>query len=312
MKFFITGGAGFIGSNMTDILLRKNEVTVFDNLTSGNLDFLKQHKENKKFNFIKGDLTDMDKVRKTMKGHDFVFHFASNPDIARGAIDTSLDLKQGVLVTYNILESMRRNDIKKIVFPSGSGVYGDVGELYTKESYGPLLPVSMYGASKLGIEGLISAFSHMFGMRSWIYRFANVVGERQTHGVMLDFIKKLKDNPRELKILGDGRQSKSYIHVTDCIDAMLFTINNSNEVVNIFNVATNDFTDVNRIAQIVAETMKLKNVKFSYTGGRVGWKGDVPIVRLDTEKITKMGWKPKMNSEEAVKKATQEILRRLQ
>jgi len=181
----------------------------------------------------------------------------------------------------------------------------------TPEDFGPLLPISMYGASKLGAEGIISAFCNMFDMQAWIFRFANVVGKKQTHGVGFDFIKKLKKNSNKLEILGDGTQSKSYIHISDVIEVMLFVIKNSKERVNIFNVATDDYTTVNEIARIVIEEMKLKNVEFVYTGGKRGWKGDVPVVRFDITKIHKLGWKAKYNSREAVRLSIQDLLKEL-
>jgi len=212
MKVFVTGGAGFIGSNIVDALMEKGyEVTVYDNLSSGKKDFIRQHFGKDGFKFIEGDLSDIKKLKDVMRGFECVFHFASNPDIARGMVETDLDLKEGTILTYNILEAMRINSVRRILYSSGSGVYGDVGAVATSEDYGPLLPISMYGASKLACEAMISAFSHMFNMQAWIFRFANVVGGRQTHGVCLDFIKKLKKNSKELEILGNGTQSKSYI-----------------------------------------------------------------------------------------------------
>lgn len=310
MKYFVTGGAGFIGSCMVDKLIESGNVTVYDNLTSGRRKFVEHHLSKPNFKLVVGDLLDLQKVKEAMAGHDFVFHFASNPDIAKSMQYTDLDLKQGIIATYNVLEAMRVNDVKKIAFSSGSGIYGDVGEVYTPEDFGPPLPISMYGASKLAAEGLISAFCHMFDMQAWIFRFANVVGGRQTHGVTLDFINKLKRNPKELEILGDGRQSKSYIHVEECIEAMLFAINNSKERVNVFNVAAKDFIDVTRIAEIVIEEMELNNVKFKYTGGTRGWRGDVPVVRLNTKKINALGWEAKLSSEEAVRRSVRELLNR--
>ena len=203
---------------------------------------------------------------------------------------------------------MRLNNVNKIAYSSGSGVYGDVGTTETPENFGPLLPTSMYGASKLGAEGLISAFCHMFDMQSWMYRFANVIGRNQTHGVGYDFIRKLRENPKKLLILGDGTQSKSYIHINDVLDAMLFIIKNTNEKVNIYNVATGDYITVNEIANIVVEKMGLHDVKFEYTGGKKGWKGDVPVVRFNLEKIYKLGWKVKYSSEQAVRKSIDEML----
>ena len=308
MKYFITGGAGFIGSTMIERLIHENEITVFDNFCSGQMSYIEQYMNNPKFKLIKGDLLDLPTLKQAIKGHDFVFHFAANPDIAKAMYETDLDLRLGVIATYNVLESMRLNNVNKIAYSSGSGVYGDVGTTETPENFGPLLPTSMYGASKLGAEGLISAFCHMFDMQSWMYRFANVIGRNQTHGVGYDFIRKLRENPKKLLILGDGTQSKSYIHINDVLDAMLFIIKNTNEKVNIYNIATGDYITVNEIANIVVEKMGLHDVKFEYTGGKKGWKGDVPVVRFNLEKIYKLGWKVKYSSEQAVRKSIDEML----
>jgi UDP-glucose 4-epimerase len=310
MKYFITGGAGFIGSTMVDALSEKNVklITVYDNLTSGKEQFLRKHQGTGYFHFLKADVLDLEELKKSMADQDFVFHFASNPDISKSMLETDLDLKQGIIATYNVLEAMRLHGIKKIVYPSGSGIYGAVGTRETPEDFGPLIPISMYGASKLACEALISAFCHMFSMQAWIFRPANVVGQNQTHGVAYDFIRKLKVNPKELLILGNGKQSKSYIHVEDVIEAMFFCIEKTNNRLNIFNVATNDYIDVNTIAEIVIEEMGLTNVKIKYTGGDRGWIGDVPIVRMQLDKIQNLGWKAKYNSKEAIRKAVKEML----
>ncbi len=307
-KIFITGGAGFIGSNLIDSLIKDNYITVYDNLSSGQKSYLKPYFNKKNFRFIKGNLLDTKKLKKAIKKHDIVWHLAANPDIAKSMKQPRLDFEQGIMAIFNVLEAMRINKVRKIVFASGSGVYGDQGTEYTAEDFGPLLPVSMYGASKLAAEGLISAFCYMFDMQGWIFRPANIVGRRQTHGVGLDFIKKLKKNPKELKILGDGTQSKSYIHVDDFIGAMLLVVRKSNDRVNLLNVALNTFTSVKDIARIVVEEMGLKNVKFKYTGGSKGWKGDVPKVRMDIKKIKKLGWRAKLTSNQAIKRSIKDLL----
>ncbi|MBI3591360.1 MAG: NAD-dependent epimerase/dehydratase family protein [Candidatus Melainabacteria bacterium] len=312
MKAFITGGAGFIGSTIADRLLQltENEVTVLDNFCSGQMSFIEHNLNNKRFKLMKGDLLDLPSLKEAIKGHDFVFHFAANPDISKAMTETDLDLRLGILTTYNLLESMRINGIQKIVYSSGSGVYGDIGLTQAPETFGPTLPTSMYGASKLGSEAIISAFCNMFDMQSWIFRFANVVGARQTHGVGFDFIRKLKGNPKKLDILGDGKQSKSYVHVNDVIDAILFTVKNCNEMLNIFNVATDDSITVKEIADIVVSEMNLKNVKYEFSGGRKGWKGDIPVVRFSLTKIHNLGWRSKLSSKEAVLKSIREMLKK--
>ena len=310
MKYFITGGAGFIGSTMVDRLLQDqdNQITIFDNFCSGQMNYIEHNLNNKRFKLIKGDLLDLAIVKKSVASHDFIFHFAANPDISKAMTETDLDLRLGIIATYNVLEAMRINDIKKIAYSSGSGVYGDVGLTKTPEDFGPLLPSSMYGACKLGAEGIISAFCHMFDMQSWIFRFANIVGKRQTHGVGFDFIRKLKEDPKKLLILGDGTQSKSYIYVPDVIDAILFVIQNTHDVVNIYNVATDDHITVKEIADLVIQEMELKDVQFEYSGGSQGWKGDVPIVRFNLDKIHKLGWKARLNSVQAIHKSIKEML----
>ena len=307
-KYFVTGGAGFIGSHMIDELMKDGEVTVFDNMSSGKMDFISHHTSNPKFKFIKGELGDLEFLKKAINGHDIVFHFAANPDIARSMQETDLDIREGTMLTYNVLEAMRLSGIRNILYTSGSGVYGDVGETHTTEDFGPLLPISMYGASKLGCEGLITAFCYMFDLKAYIFRFANVVGRRQTHGVGYDFINKLKENPQKLTILGDGTQSKSYIHISDVINAIQFVFNNSTEVINLFNVATNEYVDVSTIAKIVVEEMELVDIEFGYTGGDRGWKGDVPKVRFNLDKIHRLGWRANYDSSEAVRKSIREML----
>ena len=313
MKYFITGGAGFIGSNITDRLFQTEscQVIIFDDFSGGRSAFLKSHFGNPEFKLIEGDVLDSTSLEKAMKGCNFVIHLSANPDIARGSIETDLDIRQSVLGSYNVLEAMRNQGIKQLAFTSGSGVYGDVGSVETAENYGPLFPVSMYGASKLGAEAIISAFCHMFGMTSWFFRFANVVGGRQTHGVGYDFLRKLRKDPGKLVILGNGLQSKSYIHVSDAISAMLIAIRNTDDPVNVFNVATGDYISVNEIAQIVCDEMGLREVEFSYTGGERGWTGDVPVVRLNSERIRKLGWRPKYSSAEAVRHSMRELLQDL-
>jgi UDP-glucose 4-epimerase len=310
VKYFITGGAGFVGSHMVDRLLtnKNNEVVVFDNFCSGQRSYLSHHVNDLRLQIIAADMLDLDAVKEAVRGCDFVFHFAANPDIAKSMIQTDLDLQQTVISTYNLVEAMRLNGVPKIAYSSGSGIYGDVGLTETAENFGPLLPVSMYGASKLGAEGIISAFCHMFDMQAWIYRFANVVGGRQTHGVGFDFIRKLREDNIRLEILGDGNQSKSYIHVSDVVDAMLYVIEKVDDPVNVFNVATGDYITVNDIARFVVEEMGISNIRFEYTGGSRGWKGDVPVVRFDLRKIHTLGWQAQHNSEQAFRRSIREML----
>jgi len=309
LRIFITGGAGFIGSNLTNELIKRgNKITIYDNLSSGRLEFLEPYLKTKKVKLIKGDILDFPKLKKAIKGHDLVFHLAANPNISQGILDPTIDLKIGILGTFNVLNAMRLASVKKIAYTSGSGVYGDQGEKFIKENFGPLLPVSMYGASKIASEALVSTFCHFYDMQAWIFRPANIVGKNQTHGVVFDFIKKLRKNPKELYILGNGKQSKCYLHVSDLINAMILAIEKSNERINLFNVASKSFLTVNEIAKMIIREMNLKNVKIEYSGENVGWKGDVPKVRLDIQRLTKLGWKAKMNSKQAVLRAIKELL----
>jgi UDP-glucose 4-epimerase len=309
MKTFVTGGAGFIGSHLVDKLISKgNFVTVYDNLSSGNKQFLEDHKKDNKLNFIEADLLDFKRLKKEIKGHEVVFHIAANPFVRLGEKQTRLDLEQGAIATYNLLEAMRLNNIKKIVFSSSSVVYAETPPIAIPENYGPTLPISLYGAGKLAAEGLISAFCGTFGFQAWIYRFANVVGIRGTHGVIVDFIDKLKKNPKELEILGDGKQQKPYLHVFDIVSGMIYGFEHSNDQLNLFNLGCDSDTTVTRIADMVVEEMGLKNVKYRFTGGKRGWAGDVPRFLLDASKINSLGWEPSYNSDEAVRKAIREIL----
>lgn len=308
MKFFISGGAGFIGSHLVDRLVSMGDVTVYDNLSSGKMEFIEHHLSGDNLHFIPADLLELGTLKEAMGNQDVVFHMAANPETRAGIKETDLDLKQGIITTYNVLEAMRVNQIKKIVFASSSTVYGETPAKPVAENYGPLQPISLYGASKLAGEGLITAFCHLFGMEAWIFRFANVVGARATHGVIFDFINKLRQNPGQLEILGDGTQKKPYIHVGDCVEGILLGLEHSAEPVNVFNLGHLSVTSVATIAAMVVEEMGLINVKFRYTGGDRGWPGDVPQVCLDVTKLEKLRWKARYTSDEAVRRAIREIL----
>lgn len=308
MKVLITGGAGFIGSHLVDHLLKEgHHVKVYDNLSGGNYSLIKHHEKNKKFKFVKADLQNLIVLKKETKGIEMLFHLAANSDISKGILDPKIDFDQTIQNTFNILVAMRDNGIKKLFYPSGSGIYGDVGSIYTKESYGPLIPVSMYGASKLSAEAIIYAFSSFYDIQVWILRPANIIGPRLTHGVIFDFIRQLKKDPEKLKILGDGRQSKSYLYVLDVIKCIDLVTKKAKEKINIFNIASNSFITVNSIADIIENEMEIKP-KRHWTGGKIGWKGDVAKVRIDNGKILKLGWRPKYDSCEAVRKTVRVVL----
>jgi UDP-glucose 4-epimerase len=308
-KIIVTGGAGFIGSNLVDKLLADgNEVTVIDNLSSGKLEFIEHHNQDPNFKLVKLDMLELEKLKIAIKGADMVYHLAANPDVRLGAENTKVHLEQNIIVTYNLLEAMRMNKQQNIVFTSTSTVYGEASIIPTPENYGPLIPISLYGASKLACEALITSYCHTFDMRSWIFRFANIVGERGTHGIIIDFINKLKANPKALEILGDGQQRKSYIHVSDCIDGIMFAVNNSNEMANIFNIGSNDTINSTQIGELIVKEMGLHDVKFTYTGGSRGWKGDVPKMLLSIDKLQTLGWNPSHNSKSSVIAATRSTL----
>jgi len=311
MKCFVTGGAGFIGSHLVDRLLQEgHEVTVFDNLSSGNKGFIAHHFDNPNFLFIKADLIEKNRIEREIKNQDVVFHIAANPDVRSGPDDPSMAEKD-MQATYNLLDAMRNNNVNKIVFSSSSVIYGETPAKPLPEDYGPLLPISVYGAAKLASEGLISSFAHTFDMQAWMFRFANVVGIRGTHGVIVDFINKLRQNPHELEILGDGKQKKPYLYVSECVDGIMHGFTHANEEVNVFNLGVESTTEVTRIAELMVEEMGLENVTFTYTGGKRGWKGDVPHFQFDINKIKNIGWQPSLTSDEAVRNAIQDLLETL-
>lgn len=310
-KVLVTGGAGFIGSHIVDYLLQRgNSVTAYDNLSSGYECFISQNFTNSRFTFIENDLADYKTLNQVMKNIDFVFHLAANPDIRYGVENTDWDLKQNTLTTYNVLESMRINGKNKIAFASTSACFGDAEIIPTSEIYGVAKPESLYGASKLAGEGLISAFVHTFNFQAWIYRFSNIIGDRGvTHMVLVDFIRKLTKNPKELEILGNGMQSKPLLLVQDCVEAMLFIVENSKKNLNIYNIAPEDrISSITRIAEVIIEEMGLKDVTITYTGGAKGWPGDIPIYQLSNKKLKMLGWEAKYNSEEALRIAVNTLV----
>ena len=311
-RYFITGGAGFIGSHFTDRLLADpavNAVTLFDNYSSGREWHYAHHLADSRFRAIRGDVKQLELLTESMKGHDVVIHLASNPDIARAATEPEIDFREGTWLTNNVVEAMRISGARTILYASGSGVYGDIGETKAEENYGPLLPISTYGASKLAGEALITAYCHMFDLIGRAFRFGNVVGPRQTHGVGFDFLRQLMKDPRTLRILGDGTQSKSYIHVRDIVEAVLLAEQQASERFAVYNVAT-DYITVTEIAGLAVACAGLdpRQVTFEYTGGRGGWKGDVPVVRLNAERIRGLGWKAHADSREALRNSMMSLV----
>ncbi|OIO26196.1 hypothetical protein AUJ14_02245 [Candidatus Micrarchaeota archaeon CG1_02_55_22] len=306
MKIIVTGGAGFIGSHLVDELVKSHEVTVIDNLSSGSKDFFSHHLGNKRFSFIKADLVDSRACAGVFKkaSPEAVYHLAANPDVRGGEKGSASFQRNNVVATLNVLDACRDGNIKKLVFASTSTVYGNALARPTPESYGPLLPISHYGASKLACEAYLSSYADNYGLACAAMRFANVIGGRQNHGVIFDFIRKLKASPRELEILGDGKNSKSYVHVTDCVSGLLCvkTLKGSVEV---YNLGSKGQTTVNEIADEVIFQMGLSAKKI-YTGKT--WAGDVKLMSLDYSKLSKTGWKPKLDSNAAVKRAVGEVL----
>ncbi|MCD4703378.1 MAG: SDR family NAD(P)-dependent oxidoreductase [Methanosarcinaceae archaeon] len=306
----VTGGAGFIGSHVLDHLIGKGaSVVVFDNLSSGRMEFIEHHLDSDDLTMIKGDLLDTDAIDAACKGVDMVFHLAANPDVRLGAVDTRVHFDQNITATYNLLEAMRKACVPNIAFTSTSTVYGEADMVPTPEDYGPLVPISLYGASKLACEALITSYSHTFDMRACIFRFANIVGERSTHGIIVDLIEKLRNDPDNLEILGDGRQSKSYLYVTSCVDAVLFAVEHSDEQVNIFNIGSEDTIDATGIGEIVVDEMGLEDVEFTYTGGSRGWKGDVPRMMLSVDRVKAIGWHPDTSSGDSVRSTVRVLLK---
>lgn len=311
----LTGGAGFIGSHLTDKLLEKgHSVVAFDNLSLGRLDNLSEASKNSNFEFIKGDILNKDEFFEIFKTHkfDMVFHLAANSDIAKSHANPNVDMENTFMTTYNTLLAMKEFGIKKIMFSSTSAIYGETTEKLT-ENFGPLFPVSHYGAGKLASEAFISSFCENYGIQAWITRFPNVVGERSTHGVIRDFIQKLKKNPNELEVLGNGEQIKPYLYVKDLVEAILFVVENTNEKINFYNLGVDSRTKVKEIAQMVISEMggkykEVANATIRYTGGDRGWIGDVPEFNYNLDKIHKLGWTAKNTSNEAVKKAINYIL----
>jgi UDP-glucose 4-epimerase len=306
-RYFIIGGAGFIGSHFTNHLLNDASVaavTLYDNLSSGREWHYAHHESDPRFRIVRADVANMERLLTAMTGHDTVIHLASNPDIARAMTQPEIDFHEGTALTNNVVEAMRRTNVRRILYASGSGVYGDLGELEAVEDHGPLIPISTYGASKLAGEALISAYCFMFGLTGCAFRFGNVVGPRQTHGVGLDFVRYLSRDPSRLPILGDGRQSKSYLHVSDVVTAVLLANRLCTKQFETFNVATGDYLTVTAIAELVIECLELPiRPRLEYSGGDRGWKGDVPIVRLNTDRIRSLGWNCRLNSYQAIRES---------
>jgi UDP-glucose 4-epimerase len=313
-RVMIVGGAGFIGSHFTDALLadeRTQRLTIYDNFSSGKEWHYADHVGDQRLAVVKADANDLDRLCEAMTGHDLVIHLASNPDIAAALTNPAIDFDQGTLITHNVVEAMRRCGVCRIAYSSGSGVYGDLGEVEATEDHGPLIPVSTYGASKLAGETLISAYAHMFEMQGCAFRNGNVVGRRQTHGVGFDFVRRLRRDPTELTVLGNGTQSKSYILAADVVGAFLTVLDADTDVpFRSYNVATGDYITVREIVGLALEVLGLEagTVDVQYGDQPRGWKGDVPVVRLSTDRIRSLGWTPSTSSAGALQASMHAML----
>ena len=305
----VTGGAGFIGSHLVDSLVEQgDDVVVIDSLVAGRRETIAGHIGSGNVKLVQKDLL-LDGWQEALKGADRVYHLAADPDVRQSAMTPDPTFRNNIVATYRVLEAMRADNVPEIVFTSTSTVYGNARVIPTPEEYSPLEPVSIYGASKLACEALISAYCHSFAMRSWQFRFANIIGARSGHGVITDFVRKLRENPRDLVILGNGKQTKSYLEVHECVQAMHFAITHAKNPVNTFNVGSEDWIDVKTIADIVTAEMGQKNVKYHFTGGELGWIGDVPKMQLAIDRLKKLGWKPQKGSRESVRIAVQAAIR---
>lgn len=300
MKYFVTGAAGFIGSNLVDRLLQNgHHVVGYDNFSTGRREFLQSAKLNPKFSLIEADLLNQSVLNDAMQNCDAVFHLAANADVRFGVDHTEKDLYQNAVATYHVLEAMRKNKIKKIIFSSTGSIYGEAAVIPTPEDTTFPTQTSLYGASKLAAEGLIQAYCEGFDFQAWIFRFVSILGERYTHGHVFDFYQQLRKHPDYLHVLGNGKQKKSYLYVHDCIDAVFFALEHVKEKINIFNLGTNEYCEVNDSINWICKTLKLAP-KISYSGGDRGWIGDNPFIFLDTSRIARLGWSPKLTIEQSV------------
>ena len=309
MRVFVVGGAGFIGSHLVDLLIERGTVTVFDNLSVGKTEFIQAPLASGRATLVKGDCLDLEALTTAMKGHDVVFHLAANPEARWGLERTRLDLEQGTIATYNVLEAARLNGVKRFLFASSGTVYGNVAEPCGELDLGHL-PISLYGASKIAGEALLAAYAECFGLTGYITRFGNVVGDRGTHGAILDFCKKLKAHPEYLDVLGDGAQAKPYLHVTDCAAGMLHVLDHagsSGENPAIYNLAPSDVTSVKRIAELVVAASPSKGARIEFGKSQQGWPGDVPRSRVKPEKLAELGFRVRYTSDEAVALAVAQI-----
>jgi UDP-glucose 4-epimerase len=301
MRAFVTGGAGFIGSNLVDHLLADGHTVVaYDNFSTGQERFLAAAQAQDGFTLVRGDILDLSTMTEAMSGCDTVFHLSANADVRFGTHHPERDLHQNTVGTFNVLEAMRANSVKRIAFSSTGSIYGEPQVHPTPEDAPFPVQTSLYGASKLAGEGMISAYAEGFGYEAYIFRFVSILGERYTHGHVFDFYRKLKDDPTTLHMLGDGKQRKSYLYIQDCIDAILTVMDRAQDKVNIYNLGTNEYVEVVQSAGYICEALNVSPT-FTFEGGERGWIGDSPFIFLDTAKVRALGWEPKLTIEQAVK-----------
>ena len=305
MRYFVSGAAGFIGSNLVDRLLAEgHQVIGFDNLSTGRMEFLQLALKSASFDFIQGDLLDKPALSAALKRSDMVFHLAANADVRFGTQHPYKDLEQNTIATFNVLEAMRENEVRRIVFSSTGSVYGEARIFPTPEDAPFPIQTSLYGSSKLACEGLIEAYCEGFGFEAFIFRFVSILGERYSHGHVFDFYQKLSLDPTHLKVLGDGHQKKSYLYVQDCIDAILMAVEQADGGIQIYNLGTDDYCEVDQSIHWICEHLGL-DPKLEYTGGERGWIGDNPFIFLDCSRIRGLGWEPRVSIQDGVIKTLQ-------
>lgn len=308
-RVFVTGAAGFIGSNLVDRLLSMGlEVTGYDNFSTGQRPFLEDALGQPNFRLVEGDVLDMAGLAVAMAGHDAVFHLAANADVRFGTDHPRRDLEQNTLATFNVLETMRTLGIRRLAFASTGSIYGDATVVPTPEDAPFPIQTSLYGASKLAAEGLIAAYAEGFGLRACIFRFVSILGERYTHGHVFDFLRQLRSDPTRLAVLGNGRQRKSYLYVRDCLDAMLMAMATADAPVRIFNLGVDGTVEVNESIAIIADRLGL-SPSLTYAGGERGWVGDSPLIHLDTRRIRRLGWSPRLGIEESIRRTVDWLVR---
>jgi len=307
-KILVFGGAGFIGSHLVEKLLKDGAtVTVYDNLKTGRTTNLARVKSHPQLRFIEADVRNQKKVNQTIPGHEIIFHFCDDSDIRFAAEHPDTYVEQNIMGLFYVLESMRKNGIRTILFPSSTTVFGEISKPPISERGGPMIPLNLYGGAKLAAEGLISGWAHTYDFQAIVFRFVGIIGGRMDHGVVHDFVRKLQKNPAELEILGNGTQKRSFVLVDDCVDAMLFALSKADKNYNLVHIGNRDQISILNSAKIILRAMKLKKTQFNFTGGKVGWKGDVASNFIASESLNEWGWKAPHSSGEAIFEAASRL-----